>query len=83
MTQYDDNNIFARILRGEIPCHEVWQDEVTRLPSWISIRGRQAMTLVLPKTAARNIFDAEPAVLGGADDAGAEDCACREEALRL
>lgn len=24
---YDDNNIFARILRGEIPCHKVFEDE--------------------------------------------------------
>ena len=23
---YDDNNIFARILRGEIPCRKVWED---------------------------------------------------------
>ena len=24
---YDDNNIFARILRGEIPCRKVYEDE--------------------------------------------------------
>ena len=24
---YDDNNIFARILRGEIPCHSVHEDD--------------------------------------------------------
>ncbi len=27
MSSYDDNNIFARILRGEIPCNPVYQDE--------------------------------------------------------
>lgn len=27
MTQYDDNNIFARILRGEIPCNKVYEDD--------------------------------------------------------
>ncbi|WP_147162860.1 histidine triad nucleotide-binding protein [Pararhodospirillum oryzae] len=26
---YDDNNIFARILRGEIPCRKVYEDEHT------------------------------------------------------
>ncbi len=24
---YDDSNIFARILRGELPCHQVYADE--------------------------------------------------------
>src|ERR1700741_4619187 len=27
MTAYDDNNIFARILRGEIPCQKVYEDD--------------------------------------------------------
>ncbi len=27
MTAYDDNNIFARILRGEIPCERIYEDE--------------------------------------------------------
>ncbi len=27
MTAYDDNNIFARILRGEIPCKKVFEDD--------------------------------------------------------
>ena len=27
MTPYDDNNIFARILRGEIPCNKVYEDD--------------------------------------------------------
>lgn len=29
MTAYDTNNIFAKILRGEIPCHKVYEDEHT------------------------------------------------------
>ena len=24
---YDDNNIFAKILRGEIPCNKIYEDE--------------------------------------------------------
>ena len=27
MSQYDDNNIFAKILRGEIPCDKVYEDD--------------------------------------------------------
>lgn len=27
MAEYDENNIFARILRGEIPCNKVYEDE--------------------------------------------------------
>lgn len=27
MTAYDPNNIFARIIRGEIPCSKVYEDE--------------------------------------------------------
>ncbi|HYX45479.1 MAG TPA: histidine triad nucleotide-binding protein [Sphingomicrobium sp.] len=27
MQPYDDNNIFARILRGELPCKKVYEDE--------------------------------------------------------
>lgn len=26
---YDDSNIFAKILRGEIPCHKVYEDDKT------------------------------------------------------
>ncbi|ODN70005.1 hypothetical protein A6302_02661 [Methylobrevis pamukkalensis] len=29
MSAYDDHNIFARILRGEIPCHKVHEDDDT------------------------------------------------------
>ncbi len=62
MTAYDDSNIFARILRGEIPCHEVWQDEVAL--AFMDIHPMTpGHTLVLPKAPARNLFDARPADL--------------------
>lgn len=28
-THYDDSNIFAKILRGELPCHRVYEDDQT------------------------------------------------------
>jgi histidine triad (HIT) family protein len=56
---YDPNNIFARILRGEIPCHRVFEDEAT-LAFMDVMPQADGHTLVVPKTAARNILDAAP-----------------------
>lgn len=59
---YDDGNIFARILRGEIPCHKVFEDDLTFAFMDISPISR-GHTLVLPKARARNILDVTPDVL--------------------
>jgi histidine triad (HIT) family protein len=53
---YDPNNIFARILRGEIPCHKVYEDERT-LAFMDVMPQSEGHTLVLPKTPCQNIFD--------------------------
>ncbi|MCC6913211.1 MAG: histidine triad nucleotide-binding protein [Rhodospirillaceae bacterium] len=45
---YDDNNIFARILRGEIPCKKVYEDEHTLAFEDINPRT-PVHTLVIPK----------------------------------
>lgn len=59
MTAYDTNNIFARILRGELPCHKVYEDEHTI--AFLDIMPRSpGHTLVIPKTPARNILDIAP-----------------------
>ena len=56
---YDNNNIFAKILRGELPAHKVYEDAETL--AFMDIMPRcQGHTLVIPKTAARNILDASP-----------------------
>lgn len=60
---YDPNNIFARILRGELPCHKVYEDEHVLAIMDIMPRG-DGHTLVLPKAPARNILDIDPDVLG-------------------
>ncbi len=61
---FDDNNIFARIIRGEIPCHKVFEDDAT-----FAFMDRSPMSpghvLVLPKTHARNIFDVTDTDLAG------------------
>ncbi len=60
---YDTNNIFARILRGEIPAHKVFEDEAT-LAFMDVMPQSEGHTLVIPKVAAENLFDLPPADLG-------------------
>src|ERR1700730_7016281 len=57
-TAYDETNIFAKILRGELPCHKVYEDEVAL--SFMDIMPRaDGHVLVLPKAPARNLLDAD------------------------
>ena len=59
MTAYDTNNIFAKILRGEFPCYEVYEDD--HVLAFLDIMPRTpGHTLVIPKAPARNILDIEP-----------------------
>ena len=59
MPAYDPNNIFAKILRGELPCHKVYEDD--RALAFLDIMPRASgHTLVLPKNAARNLLDIDP-----------------------
>lgn len=56
---YDNDNIFAKILRGELPCHKVYEDDETF--AFLDIMPRaNGHTLVIPKTPAINIFDVDP-----------------------
>jgi histidine triad (HIT) family protein len=56
---YDPNNVFAKILRGELPCHKVYEDE--RAFAFLDIMPRApGHTLVIPKAPARNILDVSP-----------------------
>jgi histidine triad (HIT) family protein len=60
---YDETNIFAKILRGELPCHKVYEDDVAL--AFMDIMPRaDGHVLVLPKAPSRNLFDADPAILG-------------------
>ncbi|ACL57877.1 HIT family protein [Methylobacterium nodulans] len=60
---YDPNNIFAKILRGEIPSHQVYEDEHT-IAFMDVMPQTDGHTLVLPKVPSRGLLDADPAVLG-------------------
>ena len=62
MTAYDDQNIFAKILRGEIPSFKVYEDDDTLC--FMDIMPRtDGHCLVLPKTPCRNVLDASDAQL--------------------
>ncbi|MEW6642786.1 MAG: HIT family protein [Pseudomonadota bacterium] len=59
MTAYDPQNIFAKILRGELPCYKVYEDEHTL--AFLDIMPRSpGHVLVIPKAPARNILDIAP-----------------------
>ena len=56
MATYDTNNIFAKILRGELPSYKVYEDEHTFV--FLDIMPRcPGHALVIPKAPARNILD--------------------------
>lgn len=53
---YNDQNVFAKILRGELPCIKVYEDEHTL--AFMDIMPQVAgHTLVIPKVAAETLFD--------------------------
>jgi len=59
---YDADNIFAKILRGEIPCHKVYEDDNALV--FMDVMPQSAgHVLIVPKAPSRNLLDADPAVL--------------------
>lgn len=63
MPDYDDSNIFARILRDEISAHKVYEDD--QVVAFMDVMPQGiGHTLVVPKAPSRNLLDADPAVLG-------------------
>jgi histidine triad (HIT) family protein len=62
MMEYDPNNIFAKILRGEIPCHKIYEDE--HALAFMDVMPQcEGHCLVVPKAPSRGLLDADPAVL--------------------
>lgn len=58
MSVYDTNNIFAKILRGEIPSHRVYEDDATIAFMDVMPQAEGHM-LVVPKAPSRNLLDAD------------------------
>jgi len=59
---YDRNNVFAKILRGEIPSHKVYEDAQT-LAFMDVMPQADGHTLVIPKVEAESLFDVPPEAL--------------------
>lgn len=59
---YDDSNVFAKILRGEIPSHKVYED-ADALVFMDAMPQAPGHTLIVPKAPSRNLLDADPAAL--------------------
>ena len=58
MPSYDPNNVFAKIIRGELPAHKVYEDH--KAFAFLDIMPRApGHTLVVPKAPARTILDIE------------------------
>ena len=55
--EYDTDNVFAKILRGDIPCVKVYEDDniLSFMDVFPQSRGH---VLVIPKSPSRNLFDA-------------------------
>ena len=59
---YDPNNVFAKMLRGEIPSHKIYEDEDTL--AFLDIMPRsEGHALVVTKETARDLFDISPEAL--------------------
>ena len=59
---YDDSNIFAKILRGEIPSQRVYED--TTCIAFMDVMPQApGHVLIVPKAPSRNLLDAEPETL--------------------
>jgi histidine triad (HIT) family protein len=61
---YDNDNIFAKILRDEIPSHRVYEDNAVVAFMDVMPQGT-GHTLVVPKSPSRNLLDADPAIFDG------------------
>lgn len=61
---YDTNNVFAKILRGEIPCVKLYEDDKTL--SFMDVMPQaEGHALVIPKEAAENILELSPEAAAG------------------
>jgi histidine triad (HIT) family protein len=59
---YDPNNVFAKVLRGEIPSHKIYEDADTL--AFLDIMPRtNGHALVITKSNARDLFDVSPEAL--------------------
>ncbi len=59
---YDASNIFALILRGDIPCHRIFEDDKT-LAFLDVVPSSRGHSLIIPKARVENLFSADASTL--------------------
>jgi histidine triad (HIT) family protein len=60
---YDPDNIFARIVRGEVPAARIWEDDDTLAFMDAFPQSRGHCLVIHKRSAARNLLEAEPQTL--------------------
>lgn len=79
---YDDQNIFARILRGELPAIKVYEDE--QVLAFMDIMPQaDGHTLVIPKSPAVTLLDLDPQVAASTIQVVQKVAKAMEKALEL
>ena len=63
MSVYDPDNIFAKILNGDIPSHTIFEDDAVKVIMDVMPQA-DGHALVIPKAASRNLLDADAGGLG-------------------
>lgn len=63
MTDYDQSNIFAKILRGELPAQKVYEDDAA-IAIMDVMPQADGHVLVIPKAPSRNLLDMDGSTIG-------------------
>ena len=79
---YDPDNIFARILRGEVPAVKVWEDDHVLAFMDVFPQSEGHVLVVSRTSTARTLLDIEPEVLARLIDAVQRTARAVEKALR-
>ena len=79
---YDPDNIFARILRGDMPSAKVWEDEHVLAFMDVFPQSEGHVLIIAKASQARNLLDVEPEVLARLTAALQRTARAVEKALR-
>ncbi len=79
---YDPDNIFARILRGEIPAVKVWEDDHVLVFMDVFPQSEGHVLVIAKTSTARNLLEIEPEVLDRVVAATQRTARALEKALK-
>ena len=65
MAEYDRDNVFAKILRGDMPAHKIYEDDAV-IAIMDAMPQADGHVLVIPKKAGRTLLDTDVADLQAA-----------------